>query len=206
MVEDGAFSHKIVILNPNCITGSRVVAIFLNCVLCLLVELQQWGVCDQRGYFSSFPGDLNGNLISGKLVPWDSVSSYRPQLYKARCSNISPVASQPCQQPDLSMELLPSASPTKLQPLKDRLQDRILNSRRELQDKICNFSPLKEDRLGNNVMMNFSNRVFRNSIKNAPVNNCGQEKNMFERTQFRNSFKDAFVKDIAILKDAVSTS
>ena len=29
---------------------------------------------------------------------------------------------------------------------------------------------------------------------------------MFERTPFRNSFKDAFVKDVAILKDALSSS
>ena len=54
MVEDGAFSHKMhyvaifeEILNleghPNCITGSRITAI-------LLVELQRWRVCDQRGY------------------------------------------------------------------------------------------------------------------------------------------------------------
>jgi hypothetical protein len=108
------------------------------------------------------------------------------------------------------MELLPSASPTKLQPLKDRLQDRILNSRRELQDKICNFSPLKEDRLGirKKIMMNFSPNKghvgAKTPIKDAPYENDCQD--TFIRTPFRSSLKDAFGKDIATIKDALSKS
>ena len=145
------------------------------------------------------------------LVPWDFFSSYRPQLYKAQCSVISPVASEPCQQQDLSMELLPSASPAKLQPLKDRLQDRILNSRRELQDKICNFSPLKEDRLGirKTIMMNFSPNKGRHVGAKTPIKNALFEndcQDTFVRTPFRSSFKDAFGKDIATIKDALSKS